>query len=101
MYRRKSGRRVLSTAAALGLMFAGMPVMAAENSGATHSGDPCGTQLQQARADIAKQPVADPNIRAQVNEASVYCQQGEPEEAQKILDQVAKDMGAKSKTRTN
>lgn len=101
MNRIKSGRRVLSTAAAFGFLLAAMPVIAAENSGATHSGDPCGAQLQQIRADIAKQPAADPNIRAQVNEASVYCQQGEPEEAQKILDQVAKDMRETPKTRTN
>jgi hypothetical protein len=101
MYRKKSGRRVLSTAAAFGFLLTAMPAIAAENSGATHSGDPCGTQLQQIRADIAKQPAADPNIRAQVNEASVYCQQGEPEEAQKILDQVARDMREKPKTRTN
>lgn len=101
MYRNISGRRTLSAIATFGFLLTAMPVIAAENSGATHSADPCGTQLQKIRADIAKQPAADPNIRAQVNEASVHCQQGEPEEAQKILDQVARDMREKPTTRTN
>lgn len=101
MYRNISGRRALSAIATFGFLLTAMPVIAAENSGATHSADHCGTQLQQIRADIAKQPAADPNIRAQVNEASVHCQQGEPEEAQKILDQVARDMREKPTTRTN
>ena len=72
-----------------------------EQSRATHSGDPCGVQLQQVRADIASQPLIDPNIRAQVNEASAFCQQGEPEEAQRILDQVVQDMRTQPKTRIN
>lgn len=102
MNRRKSSRRVLSTLAGFGLLLAGMPVIAAENSGAANAGDPCGVQLQQVRADLAKRPAADPDMRAQVNEASVLCQQGEPEEAQKILDQVARNLhDGTPKTRTN
>ncbi|MBT5571920.1 MAG: hypothetical protein HOJ90_11930 [Alphaproteobacteria bacterium] len=101
MRRRKSGHRVLSTIAGLGLLFAGMPVIAAESTGARHSGDPCGEQLQQVRADLAKKPTVDANMRAQVNEASVFCQQGEPEEAQKILDQVARDLRTPSRIRIN
>ena len=102
MKHRKSSRRVLSTLAGFGLLLAGMPVIAAENSSATNSGDPCGVQLQQIRADLATRPAADPNMRAQVNEASVLCQQGEPEEAQKIHDQVAKNLSdGAPKTRTN
>ncbi len=68
---RKSGRRMLSTLAGLTVLLAGVPVIAAENS------------------------------RAQVNEASAFCQQGEPEEAQRILDQVVQDMRTQPKTRTN
>jgi hypothetical protein len=101
MKRRKSGRRMLSTLAGLTVLLAGVPFIAAENSRATHSGDPCGVQLQQVPADIASQPPIDPNIRAQVNEASAFCQQGEPEEAQRILDQVVQDMRTKPKTSTN
>jgi hypothetical protein len=102
MNRRKSSRRVLSTLAGFGLLLAGMPVIAAENPNATDSGDPCGVQLQQIRADLAEKPAADPNMRAQVNEASVLCQQGEPEEAAKILDQVARTLqDGQPNTRTN
>lgn len=102
MNRKTSSRRVLSTFAGFGLLLAGMPVIAAENPNATHSDDPCGAQLQQVRAVLAEKPAADPNMRAQVNEASILCQQGEPEEAAKILDQVARILqDGQPKTRTN
>lgn len=102
MNRRTSSRRVLPALAGLGLLLAGMPAIAAENSSATHSGDPCGVQLQQVRADLAKRPAADTDMRARVNEASVLCQQGEPDEAQKILDQVARTLHDEApKTRMN
>ena len=98
---RKSGRRIFVTFFALALVLAAMPVIAAQNPGASHSGDPCGDQLQQVRADLARQPAADANMRAQVNEASALCQRGEEAEAKKILDQVVKDMGNPPATRTN
>lgn len=102
MNRRKSSRRVLSTFAGFGLLLAGMPVIAAENPGTTHSADPCGVQLQEVRAALAEKPAADPNMRAQVNDASILCQQGEPDEAAKILDQVARNLqDGTPKTRTN
>ncbi len=103
---RKSGRRIFVTFFSLALVLAAMPVIAAQKtgeaqSGASNAGDPCGDQLQRVRADLAKAPAADPGIRAQVNEASVLCQRGETDQAQKILDQVVRDMRADPATRTN
>ncbi|MBO6781805.1 MAG: hypothetical protein JJ899_00765 [Alphaproteobacteria bacterium] len=101
MTHRKSGRRIFVTFFGLAMLLAAMPVIAAQNTGAAQSGDTCGAQLQQVRADLAKQPAADPNMRAQVNEASALCERGDEAEAQKILDQVVKDMNAAPATRTN
>jgi len=102
MKRRPSSRRVVTTLAGFGLLLAGTPVIAAESSSATHSGDPCEVQLQQVRADLATRPAADPDMRSRVNEASVLCQQGEIDQAQKMLDQVARALDKKApKTRTN